>query len=223
MLRGIPVLASDRGGLVEAHRGVDYTIPVSALEVQVDGEDPEKVKTREDERRQEKKRKVRKVRKEETKDWYNKQVTHREAEHDITPWTQALKEVLGDGKRYKEVSKKSRKASVKYVSSSSFFFAPSPSPSLPLSLSPSSFSFLFLVSHSYFFISILGTWRESTKSNTLNSFKRHGPKSLVTRKEDNKREGEREGEVEEVVRMKRKIVYENQSNVDMYLYFFIVT
>ena len=63
MLRGIPVLASDRGGLVEAHRGVDYTIPVSALEVQVDGEDPEKVKTRE-----EKKRKVRKVRKEETKD-----------------------------------------------------------------------------------------------------------------------------------------------------------
>ena len=151
-------------------------------------------------------------------------MTHREAEHDITPWTQALKEVLGDGKRYKEVSQKSREASVKYVSSSSFFLAPSPSPSLPLSLSPSSFSFLFLVSHSYFFISILGTWRESTKSNTLNSFKRHGPKSLVTRKEDKEGEGEgREGEVEEVVRIERKIVYETQSNVDMYLYFFIVT
>jgi len=88
MLRGIPVLASNAGGLPEAKLGVDYVLPVRPIEryeKQVDDRmNPVPVVP----------------------------------DQDIGPWLEALGELLENRRRYKEVSIASRKAAHKsYVSS----------------------------------------------------------------------------------------------------------
>lgn len=77
MLRGIPVLASDIGGLPEAKLGVDYVLPVIPGEFNTNGF-----------------------------------VT---SPQDITPWSQALGELLADEDTYRECSRQSRQAALDFV------------------------------------------------------------------------------------------------------------
>jgi NAD(P)-dependent dehydrogenase (short-subunit alcohol dehydrogenase family)/glycosyltransferase involved in cell wall biosynthesis/acyl dehydratase len=80
MLRGIPVLASNVGGLPEAKLGVDYVLPVRQIER------------------------------------YEKQVDEKMNPipvvpgQDVGPWLEALRELIENRDRYKEVSKASREA-----------------------------------------------------------------------------------------------------------------
>ena len=85
MLRGIPVLASDYGGLVDAKLGIDYLLPIHPIEK------------------------------------YQNQFDNRSypipiiPEQDIGPWLQALRELVLNRERYKELSRSSRQAAVEFV------------------------------------------------------------------------------------------------------------
>ena len=87
MLRGIPVLASNMGGLPEAKLGVDYVLPVRSIdcfERSLDSNGLPKAVV---------------------------------PEQDIHPWVNALRELLFDRIRYRQVSLHSVEASMEYVSS----------------------------------------------------------------------------------------------------------
>ena len=88
MLRGIPVLASNSGGLPEAKLGVDYVLPVKQVE-------------RYEEIRNEK-----------------SQLDHVAVipRQDIEPWDAALRLLVTDRDCYERVSKQSRDAAIEFVS-----------------------------------------------------------------------------------------------------------
>jgi thioesterase domain-containing protein/glycosyltransferase involved in cell wall biosynthesis len=85
MLRGIPVLASDTGGLAEAKLGVDYVLPVRRIE---------RYQARLDDR--------------------GGPVAEVPAQ-DLGPWMAALGELLGDRERYRRLSAASREAAHAFV------------------------------------------------------------------------------------------------------------
>ncbi len=87
MLRGIPVLASDAGGLPEAKLGVDYVLPVRRIE---------RYEARFDDRHEP----VADV-----------------PPQDIGPWEAALRELTTDHDRYERLSRDSRAAALAYVGS----------------------------------------------------------------------------------------------------------
>lgn len=87
MLRGIPVISSDAGGLVEAKSGTGYVIPVRAIE-----------------------------RYEPVFDEHGmpRPVTARQ---EIDPWVQAVRKLLGDRAEYERESAASRRAALEFVGS----------------------------------------------------------------------------------------------------------
>jgi glycosyltransferase involved in cell wall biosynthesis len=87
MLRGIPVLASDSGGLPEAKLGTDYVLPVRLIE----GYEP--------------------VLDEQKRIEYVPIVP----EQDVDPWEAALREVLTERTVYERVAEESRAAASKFV------------------------------------------------------------------------------------------------------------
>jgi glycosyltransferase involved in cell wall biosynthesis len=86
MLRGIPVLASDSGGLPEAKLGIEYVLPVRKIEKFV-----------------ERKRANRLVLEPEVPD------------QEIGPWEEALRDVLSSRSRYEQLSRESREAAERFV------------------------------------------------------------------------------------------------------------
>ena len=78
MLRGIPVLASNLGGLPEAKLGVEYLLPVTPAECHDNG--------------------------------------YQFPPQDISPWSQALGELVDDPQCYEQCSRRSRQAALKFVS-----------------------------------------------------------------------------------------------------------
>ena len=87
MLRGIPVLASDVGGLPEAKLGVEYLLPVCPIQGYTDGFSGERVP-----------------------------VPVVPAQ-DIRPWMEVLQDLVIDKNRRIEISNRSRSASLQYVRS----------------------------------------------------------------------------------------------------------
>jgi thioesterase domain-containing protein/glycosyltransferase involved in cell wall biosynthesis len=85
MLHGIPVLASDLGGLPEAKLGVDYVLPVRRIE-------------RYEERLDDRREPLAVV-----------------PEQDVSPWAVALREVAEDRARYDRLSAESREAALAFV------------------------------------------------------------------------------------------------------------
>ena len=83
MARGIPVLASDLGGLSEAKLGVDYLLPVTQLRYEARGSEYVEVVP----------------------------------EQDVTPWQQALTELLSDRTRYYQLATDSYTAAIDFISS----------------------------------------------------------------------------------------------------------
>jgi glycosyltransferase involved in cell wall biosynthesis len=83
MLRGIPVLASNAGGLPETKLGVDYVIPVHMIERYVLDS--------------------------------NKQVQPVVPDQDISPWVEALSNVLTDRALYERLSRDSREAMLSFI------------------------------------------------------------------------------------------------------------
>ena len=88
MLRGIPVLASDLGGLPEAKLGVDYLLPVRPLEI---GYHP-------------------------AASGLGHPIVHEPAQ-DIQPWLTALSDVLSSRDRYIALSRQSRDAALAFLTS----------------------------------------------------------------------------------------------------------
>jgi amino acid adenylation domain-containing protein len=86
MLRGIPVLASDSGGLPEAKLGVDYVLPVQPIEQYEECFDEMKLPV------------------------------PFVPEQDIGSWIRALKSLVSDRKHYIHLSNTSRQAALKFVS-----------------------------------------------------------------------------------------------------------
>jgi glycosyltransferase involved in cell wall biosynthesis len=86
MLRGIPVLASDCGGLVEAKLGVDYLLPIRPIERYLDQPDERGLPI---------------------------PVVPRQ---DIGPWLEALDRLCSSREHYREISTASREAALNYVS-----------------------------------------------------------------------------------------------------------
>jgi glycosyltransferase involved in cell wall biosynthesis len=86
MLRGIPVLASNYGGLVEAKLGVDYLLPIRPVE---------RYENRYDDRN------------------FPIPII---PDQDIEPWAKALRKLLSNREHYIQLSKASRKAAIKFVS-----------------------------------------------------------------------------------------------------------
>jgi glycosyltransferase involved in cell wall biosynthesis len=86
MLRGIPVIASDSGGLPEAKLDVDYVVPVRPIERYLAQTDEKHLPV---------------------------PVVPRQ---DITPWLGALDRLLSDREHYREISVASRTAATNYVS-----------------------------------------------------------------------------------------------------------
>jgi thioesterase domain-containing protein/glycosyltransferase involved in cell wall biosynthesis len=86
MLRGIPVLASDTGGLPEAKLGVDFVLPVRRIE-------------RYEDRLDDRGGLVAEV-----------------PEQDLGPWTDALGGLLHDAERYRRLAVESRRAASDFVS-----------------------------------------------------------------------------------------------------------
>jgi Glycosyl transferases group 1 len=82
MARGIPVMASNLGGLPEAKLGVDYVLPVRQLSYRLT----------------------------ERKDFV--EVV---PEQDVTPWVEALRELLSDRPRYERLSAASRDAALAFI------------------------------------------------------------------------------------------------------------
>jgi amino acid adenylation domain-containing protein len=85
MLRGIPVLASNFGGLLEAKQGTDYLLPVRPIE-------------QFEERLED-----------------NLLPAPVVPEQDIAPWEKALAELLADGALYERQSRAAREAALKFV------------------------------------------------------------------------------------------------------------
>lgn len=85
MLRGVPVVASDTGGISEAKMGVPYLIPVKPIERYRSEMDEQMVPVAE------------------------------VPPQDIAPWEQALRRLLGGRPHYEEISQASRKAALRYV------------------------------------------------------------------------------------------------------------
>jgi glycosyltransferase involved in cell wall biosynthesis len=85
MLRGIPVIASDSGGLVEAKHGTGYVIPVHTIERYEPVFDEHAMP---------------------------RPVIR---ENDAAPWVAALGELLGDGRAYQRESQASRAAAERFV------------------------------------------------------------------------------------------------------------
>lgn len=85
MQRGVPVLASDVGGIPEAKLGVPYLLPVRPIQRYRPEVDENMVPVAE------------------------------VPEQDITPWEQALRRVLADRAHYEELSRASREAAARYV------------------------------------------------------------------------------------------------------------
>lgn len=85
MLRGVPVLASDAGGIPEAKMGVPYLLPVRQIERYGGDVDEHMVPVAE------------------------------VPDQDIGPWEAALRRVLTDPAHYEEISRKSRDAALDYV------------------------------------------------------------------------------------------------------------
>src|SRR5579872_6327376 len=86
MLRGIPVVASDSGGLKEAKFGTGYVIPVRTIERYQPVYDEHGMP---------------------------KPVIH---DHDVAPWLDALHELLHDRAKYEAESKASREAALRFTS-----------------------------------------------------------------------------------------------------------
>jgi glycosyltransferase involved in cell wall biosynthesis len=86
MLRGLPVIASDAGGLVEAKRGTGYVIPVRPIE---------RFERAFDETHMPKPVDV---------------------PQDIEPWARALEGLLGDREEYERESRASRAVALEFVS-----------------------------------------------------------------------------------------------------------
>ena len=86
MIRGIPVLASNTGGLPEAKQGVDYVLPVQPI-------------TRYEERLDDMRLPIPVV-----------------PEQNIGPWVVALNGLVSDRKRWEQLSDASRQAALKFVS-----------------------------------------------------------------------------------------------------------
>jgi len=87
MLRGIPVLASNAGGLPEAKLGIDYLLPVRPIERYLDRIDDRLLPV---------------------------PVV---PDQDIGPWLEALQKLLSDRGHYDRLSAASREAALRYVSS----------------------------------------------------------------------------------------------------------
>lgn len=85
MLRGVPVLASNVGGIPEAKMGVEYVLPVRPIERYRPQLDENMVPVAE------------------------------VPEQDIEPWYEALRRLLTDRAHYKELSRASRRAALDYV------------------------------------------------------------------------------------------------------------
>lgn len=85
MLRGIPVLASDIGGIPEAKMGVPYLLPVKPIEKYHPQLDEQMVPVAE------------------------------VPQQDTAPWEAALREILGDRGRYAEIARCSREAALRYA------------------------------------------------------------------------------------------------------------
>uniref|UniRef100_Q01XE1 Glycosyl transferase, group 1 n=1 Tax=Solibacter usitatus (strain Ellin6076) TaxID=234267 RepID=Q01XE1_SOLUE len=85
MLRGIPVVASDSGGLVEAKQGTGYVIPVHTIERYEPVFDEHAMP---------------------------RPVVR---DNDATPWVEALRELLGDRAAYQRESRASRTAAERFV------------------------------------------------------------------------------------------------------------
>jgi thioesterase domain-containing protein/glycosyltransferase involved in cell wall biosynthesis len=85
MLHGIPVLASDSGGLPEAKLGVDYVLPVRRIE---------RYEERFDDRRE---------------------PLAVVPEQDVEPWAAALREITTDRARYDRLAEESRAAALAFV------------------------------------------------------------------------------------------------------------
>lgn len=86
MLRGIPVIASDVGGLREAKLGIDYLLPVVPIKAYEERRDTAMLKV--------------------------PIVPHQE----INPWLDALRRLISDRTHYQELSLASRKVALRYVS-----------------------------------------------------------------------------------------------------------
>ena len=85
MLRGVPVLASDIGGIPEAKMGVDYLLPVNPIKTYEPRVDDQMVPVA--------------------------QVP----EQNIEPWFEALREITNDRKRFAALSIESRSAALEYA------------------------------------------------------------------------------------------------------------
>jgi glycosyltransferase involved in cell wall biosynthesis len=86
MLRGIPVLASDSGGLPEAKLGIEYVLPVRKIEKFVE------------------------------RNRANRLVLEPEVpDQEIGPWEEALRDVLSSRSRYEQLSRESREAAERFV------------------------------------------------------------------------------------------------------------
>jgi glycosyltransferase involved in cell wall biosynthesis len=85
MLRGIPVVASDAGGLKEAKRGTGYVIPVHTIERYQPVFDEHGMP---------------------------RPVVQ---ENDASPWVEAIRELLGDRAAYERESRASREAADRFV------------------------------------------------------------------------------------------------------------
>jgi hypothetical protein len=87
LLRGVPVLAANVGGIPEAMMGLDYLLPVKAIERYKPELDSQMVPVAE------------------------------VPEQDVEPWERALRELLSDRERYQRLARESRKRAIAYVES----------------------------------------------------------------------------------------------------------